>query len=86
MERSRWGRAVVTGVAAGLALAAGLAGFVTIWEVIENPGGIFLTEDGWRWDFVGETAASWFLPTLPPMVLGATGLTLAVAWWRGRGA
>lgn len=33
------------------------------WEWIENPGGIFRSDAGTNWAFVGETAISWFAPT-----------------------
>lgn len=81
-----WLKAAAAGVAIGIALAGGLALFVTTWELVENPGGIFRTEQGWRWDFVGETAASWFLPTLLPAIVLGLLLALAFTWLRQRGA
>ena len=37
---------------------------VTVWEWIENPGGIFHGTEGTNWNFVLETAISWLVPTL----------------------
>ena len=37
---------------------------VTVWEWIENPGGIFHGTEGTNWNFVFETALSWLVPTL----------------------
>ena len=53
-------------------LSALLAGTMALIDWLENPGGIFHGPDGTRWDFVLETAWSWFLPGLlvaMPLVL-----------------
>jgi hypothetical protein len=64
----------------GAVLAAGLAVAVTTLELVENPGGIFRRPEGWRWDFLLETAWSWFLPTLlPAVVLAGLGSALRAA-------
>ena len=36
---------------------------ITIWEWIENPGGIFHGTEGTNWNFVFDTAISWLVPT-----------------------
>jgi len=36
---------------------------IVVWEWIENPGGIFHDENGTNWNFVFDTASSWFVPT-----------------------
>ena len=82
MEGAAWLRAAVFGAGLGVALAAGLALFVTVWEVVENPGGIFRAEAGWRWDFIGDTASSWFLPSLVQIVPVTLLLSVAVTWRR----
>ena len=35
----------------------------TVWDWLENPGGIFRDSAGTNWNFVYDTAESWFLPT-----------------------
>lgn len=51
----------------GLSFAAGLAillsSIFTVWDWAENPGEIFRGAAGTNWQFVYETAASWFVPT-----------------------
>ncbi|QQX78892.1 hypothetical protein JK628_15140 [Shewanella sp. KX20019] len=36
---------------------------IVVWEWLENPGGIFRGAGGTQWQFVYDTAISWFLPT-----------------------
>jgi hypothetical protein len=36
---------------------------VTVWDWVENPGGIFRDATGTNWQFVCDTAISWLLPT-----------------------
>jgi len=43
--------------------------FVTISELIENPGGIFYGQGSINWLFVYDTALSWFIPTFAYMAL-----------------
>ncbi len=52
------------GIACGITIAIAVTSFVTIWEWLENPGGIFRDEEGTNWRFVYDTAISWFVPTL----------------------
>jgi len=52
--------AISVGIAAGVVLA----GIFTVWNWLENPGGIFRDDSGTHWSFVYDTAASWFFPTL----------------------
>jgi hypothetical protein len=47
----------------GFVFASVVALVVTVWEWIENPGGIFRGSSGTAWSFIYDTAASWFLPT-----------------------
>lgn len=35
----------------------------TLWDWIENPSGIFHDSTGTNWNFVYDTAVSWFFPT-----------------------
>ena len=51
------------GIAAGAAVSSAVTVIVVIWEWIENPGGIFHSEVGTNWEFVLDTAISWFVPT-----------------------
>ena len=71
----------------GLALAAAVAILVAIlasvWEWIENPGGIFHNSEGTNWQFVFETAWSWWIPTFVYTVVLASLAHLtwvSVAW------
>lgn len=57
--RSFW----LFGLAVGGITALLLTIFITTWEWIENPGGIFRTEAGTNWPFIFDTAVSWFVPT-----------------------
>lgn len=50
--------------ATGALVSAIVTVIVVIWEWIENPGGIFHSELGTNWQFVSDTAISWFVPTL----------------------
>ncbi len=36
---------------------------VTIWELLENPSGIFHNAEGVNWSFIFDTASSWFIPS-----------------------
>jgi len=51
------------GPATGVFLSVTVTVIVVIWELIENPGGIFRSELGTSWQFVSDTAISWFVPT-----------------------
>lgn len=51
------------GLTVGFAIATLTTIIITLWELIENPGGIFRSPDGINWQFVFETATSWFIPT-----------------------
>jgi hypothetical protein len=56
----RWWLGPVTGAV----VSATVTAIVVAWEWIENPGGIFRSELGTNWQFVSDTAISWFVPTL----------------------
>ena len=51
---------------------------VTVSDWVENPSGIFHGPDGTNWQFVYDTAASWFLPTFVNATILAT--TLLLLW------
>lgn len=51
------------GLAVGAAVSASVTVIVVLWEWLENPGGIFHGETGTNWQFVFDTAISWFIPT-----------------------
>ena len=84
MNARSFGTGLLVGLATALAAAAALTLLVTVWEVVEKPGGIFRTEAGWRWDFVVETALSWFLPTLGGLAPVTALLGVLAAWRRAR--
>ena len=52
------------GLTMGALIAVVLTLVMTVWEWVENPGGIFRTTEGTQWGFVWDTAMSWFFPTL----------------------
>ena len=56
-------KSVLFGLKTGLVISAAVTIFVTLWEWIENPGGIFHDTDGTNWNFVLDTAVSWIWPT-----------------------
>ena len=51
------------GLATGAVVSATVTLIVVAWEWVENPGGIFRSETGTNWNFVCDTAISWFVPT-----------------------
>lgn len=51
------------GIGAGAITSVATTLFMTIWEWLENPGGIFRGPDGTNWRFLMETAISWLIPT-----------------------
>ena len=61
------------GLAVGFSIAALITIIITLWELIENPGGIFRGPDGINWPFVFETVTSWFIPTFV-IITGAAAL------------
>ncbi len=73
---SRWW----LGIAVGAAVSAAVTLVIVIWEWLENPGGIFRDESGTRWEFILDTAVSWFVPTFLYVAVIASVLHLA---WSG---
>jgi len=59
MFRKLW----LFGPTMGILFASLSALIFTVWDWLENPGGIFRDSSGTNWNFVYDTAASWFLPT-----------------------
>ncbi|MDC0996016.1 hypothetical protein OAT01_09840 [Pseudomonadales bacterium] len=56
-------KTLLGGVLTGSIISITVTIFITLWEWIENPGGIFRDSDGTRWRFVFDTALSWLWPT-----------------------
>ncbi len=56
----------------GLVVSLSVTLVIVIWELLENPGGIFRGRNGINWGFVYETAESWFIPTFIYVVLIAS--------------
>ena len=54
------------------------AALFTIWEWIENPGGIFLVPDCTSWSIVLETGLSWFIPSF--LIVGGGTLVVRIVW------
>ena len=55
-------RKVITAALWALTFACGLAVLMTFWDWLENPSAIFHNAQGTDWQFVWETAISWWLP------------------------
>lgn len=68
------------GIVWGAIVATLVTLVVTVWEWLENPGGIFRDEDGTHWGFVFDTAVSWFSPTFGAAAVVAAAAHLA---WSG---
>ena len=68
------------GLAAGLVVSSVLTIIVVVWEWLENPGGIFRGASGTNWEFVFETAVSWFVPTFINVAVVASVIHLAWGW------
>lgn len=66
------------GVTLGLATGAASACVFTLWDWLENPGGIFRGEQGTQWFIVLDTVASWFIPTF--IALGCLGALAHFVW------
>jgi hypothetical protein len=65
------------GLAVGAIVSSSITGIVVVWEWLENPGGIFHSEIGTNWEFVLDTATSWFMPTFVYATIIASVLHLA---------
>ena len=64
------------GLSVGLSVAILVTAVFTVWNWLENPGGIFRDASGTNWGFVYDTASSWFLPTLMPVAVASSMLHL----------
>ncbi|WP_394200229.1 hypothetical protein [Shewanella waksmanii] len=51
------------GIAFGLITASVISSLVTLWEWLQNPGGVFYAGGTTQWDNVLATFTSWFMPT-----------------------
>jgi nitrogen fixation-related uncharacterized protein len=76
MNRKPWILGGLIGVSVGLVIALTMS--YVDWR--HNPQGIFHDELGTNWDFVLETAVSWFVP----VALIAFILSIAVFLWFSR--
>jgi hypothetical protein len=76
MNRKPWILGGLIGVSVGLVIALTMS--YVDWR--HNPLGIFHDELGTNWDFVLETAVSWFVP----VALIAFILSIAVFLWFSR--
>lgn len=72
-------RAVRRGLVFGAVVAVAVTVFVTTWEWLENPGGIFRDEAGTNWRFIRDTAISWLLPTF--VYSAAIGAAVSVGYF-----
>jgi hypothetical protein len=73
------------GLFSGLVISLSVTLIIVIWELLENPNGLFRGINGINWDFVYDTAESWFIPTFIYVVLIASAahlLMTLVKWFR----
>ena len=86
MIRSFW----LFGLVSGAAVAALVTLIMCVWEWLENPGGIFRDASGTHWNFVYDTAVSWFVPVFGWVTilaaLGHLAATRLWGYWRNRQA
>jgi ABC-type spermidine/putrescine transport system permease subunit I len=71
------------GLTIGLAVSLLVTMVASVWEWVENPGGIFRDDEGTNWQFVFETAWSWLIPTFVYTVVAvslAHLLWISTAW------
>ena len=75
------------GIAAGAVVSLTVTLIIVVWEWLENPGGIFRDENGTNWNFILDTAISWFVPTfiLVGIIASAAHLLWSLIRNRGRG-
>jgi hypothetical protein len=76
MNRKPWLLGGLVGVSVGLVVATSMS--YVDWQ--HNPQGIFHDELGTNWDFVIETAVSWFVP----VALITFIISVAVLLWFSR--
>jgi hypothetical protein len=69
------------GLFSGLVVSILVTFVVVIWELLENPGGIFRDQNGINWHFVYDTAQSWFIPTFIYVVVIASAAHLIVTFF-----
>ena len=67
------------GLLTGALMSVLATSVVTVWEWLENPGGIFHAPEGTNWNFVLETAISWLIPTFVLVTLVAFACHLVVS-------
>ena len=76
--------ALLSSLALGLVIGCGFAAYD--WHL--NPGGIFRGPDGTNWQFMFDTAFSWFKPivltTFPLFVVATLGYRAIREWIRRR--
>lgn len=72
------------GLLVGGIIALVITIIITTWELIENPGGIYRRPDGIYWQFVFDTAVSWFIPVFIGFTVVAALGRLLVTWVRRR--
>ena len=75
------------GIAAGAVVSFTVTLIIVVWEWLENPGGIFHDENGTNWNFILDTAISWFVPTFifVGIIASAAHLLWSLIRNRGRG-
>lgn len=71
------------GLLMGALVSVLVTSIIVVWEWVENPGGIFHDQNGTNWNFVFDTASSWFVPTFlyAALIVAALYLLLYAIQW-----
>ncbi|PKG72828.1 hypothetical protein CXF83_02740 [Shewanella sp. Choline-02u-19] len=71
------------GLLVGLSVSSVVTLIIVLWERLENPNGIFYNDGGTNWQFIFDTAISWFVPIFVYVSLVVTVIHLlfsAIKW------
>ena len=77
-------RALIIALVFSLVFAAAVGGWFAAYDWRLNPGGIFRGPDGTNWQFMYETAISWFVPVLLTMLPVSVAIAWITSWFRKR--
>lgn len=71
------------GLFSGSVVSLAVTLVIVIWELLENPGGIFHGKSGINWNFVYDTAESWLIPTFmyAAVIASAAHLIMTLVNW-----
>ena len=69
------------GLTLGIISAFTITFIFTLWEWLENPSGIFHDQNGTNWNFVYDTAISWFIPTFVSVTVIGAVIHFVIKWF-----